>query len=136
MLLREEEQEELPAEELVSACMEEPVLYCVQVEACMGELDTLYRERLQGRDVRQLQVTSLTDLHPILPYHGGMMSYPSLPWPLLCPFVLQDEIDEIGFRGDDQEEEEDVFALAEEMRRKKREENAEADAVDDDEVRY
>ena len=50
------------------------------------------------------------------------------------PCALQDEIDEIGFRGD-QEEEEDVFAVADEMRRKKREENAEADAVDDDEVR-
>ena len=50
-LLREKEQEEQQAEELVEACME--------------ELDTLYRERLQGRDVRQLQV----NLHPILPCH-------------------------------------------------------------------
>lgn len=58
-LLREEEQEELAAEELVEACME--------------ELDTLYRERLQGRDVRQLQV--ILQPNPILPCHlpGGRL---------------------------------------------------------------
>ena len=116
--MREKEQEELQAEELVEACME--------------ELDTLYRERLQGRDVRQLQV----NLHLVPP--GDRVPSPTsgLAFPPMahCPCALQDEIDEIGFRGD-QEEEEDVFAVADEMRRKKREENAEADAVDDDEVR-
>ena len=69
-LLREEEQEELAAEELVEACME--------------ELDTLYRERLQGRDVRQLQV--ILQPNPILPCHllGGRLPASVLESPLMA----------------------------------------------------
>ena len=47
--------------------------------------------------------------------------------------ALQETIEEIGFRGD-QEEEEDVFAIAEDNRRKRREAAEDADAVEEDEV--
>ena len=47
--------------------------------------------------------------------------------------AIQETIEEIGFRGD-QEEEEDVFAIAEDNRRKRREAAEDADAVEEDEV--
>ena len=47
--------------------------------------------------------------------------------------AIQETIEEIGFRGD-QEEEEDVFAVAEDNRRKRREAAEDADAVEEDEV--
>ena len=47
--------------------------------------------------------------------------------------ALQETIEEIGFRGD-QDEEEDVFAIAEDNRRKRREAAQDVDAVEEDEV--
>ena len=46
---------------------------------------------------------------------------------------LQETIEEIGFRGD-QDDEEDVFAIAEDNRRKRREAAEDAEAVEEDEV--
>ena len=44
---------------------------------------------------------------------------------------LQETIEEIGFRGD-QDDEEDVFAIAEDNRRKRREAAEDAEAVEED----